>query len=265
MKELRTRVRRVIYAIGAFIIGILLLRFFFRLFGIAAINPIINFIYQLSYPFVAPFDGIVGNIGTSGNAIEFTTIIAILMWIGIIIIIAELVAAFIQDKPERIIFELVDSFFKLIEFMLFARLVLRAFAVPYGINSLVDFAYNISAIAYNPFAGIAPEFRLGNGGIIEMSTVVALVIVLVFDILSEGFFKSLFGLKDEIEGDGVSSGNTTVMVQNPGGPQIIQPVGYQAPAPQVNVYVPPTAQPVYVQQPAQPVPVTVNVRPPESA
>ena len=252
MAETRSRVRKVIYAFGAVLVAVMLLRFFLRLVGAPGSNVIINFIYQVSFPLVQPFEGIVDNISNSGSSFEGTTLVAMMIWIALLLIFAEVVTAFLYDTFAEIFLNFIDAVFKFIEFFLVARLAMRMFGVRLGVNSFVDIIYSLAGVVYEPFAGIAPEIEL-NTGVIELSTLIALIIVIVADIVSEGFLRSLLDLPEADQ----QQKSDTVVINNPGTtslqPQIIR--GQQPTQPQqVNVYLPPQPQqPVVVHNPPGPV------------
>ncbi len=69
---------RIINTIGSVIIGLLLIRFVLVLLGANSANALVNFIYTLTTPFVAPFFGIFNYTAKYGIVhFEFETLIAI--------------------------------------------------------------------------------------------------------------------------------------------------------------------------------------------
>lgn len=71
---------------------ILLFRFALKLIGANAGAAFTAFIYNLSYPFVAPFQAVLGNSRVLGSSFEWTTLLAMLVyWVlawGIVRLIA---------------------------------------------------------------------------------------------------------------------------------------------------------------------------------
>ena len=81
----RANIRSWVATIIYFLIGVveifLALRFFFRLLGASQDSSFIPFLYNLSYMFVAPFNGIFNDpILSTGHVFEFSTLIAILIY-----------------------------------------------------------------------------------------------------------------------------------------------------------------------------------------
>ena len=80
----RANARYWIASIVYFILGVLEvilgLRLLFRLLAANPENGFISFLYNLSYPFVAPFNGIFGNPGMNGSVFEVSTLIAMLVY-----------------------------------------------------------------------------------------------------------------------------------------------------------------------------------------
>lgn len=76
------RVSNIIYFVVGMLSILLLMRFVFRLIGSDPTNGLVNFIYNFSAPFVAPFTGIAGDPAvTRGSVFEFTTLIAIALYV----------------------------------------------------------------------------------------------------------------------------------------------------------------------------------------
>jgi hypothetical protein len=78
---------QVIYYIEGIVMALLGLRFVLRMFGASAASSFVNFLYTITYPFVAPFFGMFQTSLRYGTArLEFETLIgmavyAILFWI----------------------------------------------------------------------------------------------------------------------------------------------------------------------------------------
>lgn len=76
------RVANIIYFLVGALSILLLMRFVFRIIGSDPSNGLVNFVYNLSAPFVAPFAGIAGDPAiTRGSVFEFTTLIAIALYV----------------------------------------------------------------------------------------------------------------------------------------------------------------------------------------
>ena len=71
----------VVWFIEALIVTLLGLRFFLRLFGANPANGFVDFIYNVSYPFVAPFLGMFNYDDNLANGrVEIETIFAIIVY-----------------------------------------------------------------------------------------------------------------------------------------------------------------------------------------
>ncbi len=82
--QMRANIRYWTRAISYFLLGvleiILLLRFIFRLLGANEYNSFIPFLYNLSYPFVVAFHGIFDARTIGNGVLEFSTLIAMLVY-----------------------------------------------------------------------------------------------------------------------------------------------------------------------------------------
>ena len=82
---------RIIWLIGAVVIGLLLLRFFFILFGASPLNDFVRFVYDTTRPLVSPFFGLFNYNYVAGKAVVevpclvaivvYTLIASLLVWI----------------------------------------------------------------------------------------------------------------------------------------------------------------------------------------
>jgi hypothetical protein len=71
-------------AIVGFVVGVvdilIAARFLGKLLGASAQSAFVNFIYQVSGPLVAPFQGIFGNGGSKANSFETADLVAIVVY-----------------------------------------------------------------------------------------------------------------------------------------------------------------------------------------
>lgn len=82
-------VARIIYLVGGTIIGLLAIRFLLALLGANPANGFANFIYDVSYPFTAPFFGLFNYSPVLGRSrFELGTLVAMVMYA----LVTELVA-----------------------------------------------------------------------------------------------------------------------------------------------------------------------------
>lgn len=83
---------QVVYYIAGILVALVALRFLLLLFG-AANTGIVNLVYQLTDPLVAPFQGLFSNVSVEGGArLELASLFAILA----ILILAYIVAGFFR-------------------------------------------------------------------------------------------------------------------------------------------------------------------------
>ncbi len=73
------RIARIIQFVFGLLLVLLALRFLFRVINAGTGNGLVNFIYNITAPFVAPFNGIFNDQALNNNAsvVEFSTLIAI--------------------------------------------------------------------------------------------------------------------------------------------------------------------------------------------
>jgi hypothetical protein len=81
-------VRMLVDIILSFIEGVLGLRFLFKLLGSSDGNGLVNLIDRLSAPLVAPFSGLVHSVSIGSGVLEYTTLIAIVVYglIGLLVL-----------------------------------------------------------------------------------------------------------------------------------------------------------------------------------
>lgn len=79
---------------------LLLVRFLVLFFGFSGRVPVVQFIASLTYPLIAPFQGIIASTNVLGFTIEWTTLIAMLGYALLAYIIWELVRAIAAPYSE---------------------------------------------------------------------------------------------------------------------------------------------------------------------
>ncbi|MGI9027527.1 MAG: YggT family protein [Candidatus Saccharimonadales bacterium] len=90
---------RLIYIIGGTLLVLLAVRVLLSLLGANRANGFADFIYTVTYPFAAPFFGLFGyQVQYGVSRLEVETIVAILVYAGIMALIARLVAL---NRPAR--------------------------------------------------------------------------------------------------------------------------------------------------------------------
>jgi uncharacterized protein YggT (Ycf19 family) len=93
-------------AVVGFIVGVIDIfiaaRFLGKLFGASSQSAFVNFIYQVSAPLVAPFNGIFGNSGSNTNYFETASLVAIVVYAVIgwgLVVLIRIVTAPHGTKP----------------------------------------------------------------------------------------------------------------------------------------------------------------------
>ncbi|MEI7579483.1 MAG: YggT family protein [bacterium] len=195
--DLKT-IRRLLYALsyGIFgiIIAIILIRILFGIIGANKAAPFVSFWYTFSETFIGGFQGIFPNIGTSVAPmfIEVYAVIALIFYLILAFIVSKALTSVISHSPVSIFKNVTDTIFKGAEFFLITRFLLKLTAAS-DVSSFVRFIYQLSDFIYQPFAGILPTIQLKDFNIIfETSTLIAIVIIIIFDLVTEGVIDKLF-------------------------------------------------------------------------
>lgn len=243
MKQTRDTVRNIILAMTGGIMLIIGLRFLLDLFS-SSTNSFISAVRSISDIFITPFSGIVNN--SFNNNFNVDAIVAFIIWLVIGFIITGLVTAVLYERIEDIVFNFVDAAFKLLELVIFLRIVFDFFLI----SASQGFVRVILDLTQWVNIGLIRTDILDNR--INFDAIIVLVIVVIIDLLVESILSSAFY-------EGVSK-------------RIIRKKYIRkvetSPKPNhtVNVTPPIQPQPVYVnvpQQIQQPQQITINVPVPE--
>jgi len=215
----RTQIRAVIFSIAGIIIAIIFFRISFEILGASRSGIVAELVYGLSDWFINPFVGTVQLPETSSfRILNIDAIVAMGVYMLGAIALSEILTAFLYDKFEEIIQNFVDGIFKVIEFLLFLRIVFDLFGVVIR-ESIPDFVRSIYSLT-EWAQGILFPIQIGAMKI-NVSTIIVLVIVVVFDLLCERFIASIFKNFNQ----GVSVVTTTVKE-------------VKVPAPKINIHLP---------------------------
>jgi hypothetical protein len=82
---------QAIWLLFGIVEGILAIRFILKLLGANEAAGFANFIYSASGPFVAPFNNLFANPGSSGSVLELTTMVAIVVYMLVAWLIARVI------------------------------------------------------------------------------------------------------------------------------------------------------------------------------
>jgi hypothetical protein len=230
MESARNLVRRIVFGITSILVVLLILRFFLILLNASSGHVVAQIITDLTNPLIQIFAGMFTAAGLGILAPLLEIIMAAIFFIFIGIFVASIINSFIQEHPLDILMEIIDTIFKLVEFVLIARLVLKLFGID-PVSTFVQFIYDNTGWV----SGLLPAIDV-LGGTLEFSTLFILVAVVIVDLGMEGFIDSI---REKREGVGTTN-HTTVIREN-------------RPAPQnITINVPHQQQPVPVVRRASP-------------
>ena len=86
-----TLVERILYYVLNVIETLLALRFLFKMLGANSGSGFTNFLYRLTNPLVVPFRGILPSTSANGSLLEWSTIIAMLIYALIVYAVVKLI------------------------------------------------------------------------------------------------------------------------------------------------------------------------------
>lgn len=243
-KQFKKRSAIIIYGIFGFIVAIIFIRILLKALGA---NPDANFVvfwYDLSYFFVGIFDGIYPNIApeSSNLVIELYSIVAMLFYMLLSFLTSKSISSVADSSALRVIQNIVDALFKFAEFLLITRFIFKITSASTA-STFVEFIYSVSALVYEPFRNIFPTIKVENFNIVfETSTLLAIIVIIIFDIITEGIIEKLMDTDDPKE---QSNNNNNGFAMAAHAPQQQQP---QAQPANITINIPqPQAQPA--QQP----------------
>lgn len=190
MAELRYRIRAIILGIAGLIVALLFIRILLQLLGASTANTIVNFFFGLSEIFIQPFrNAVTLPPGTPLQILNIDALVAIGIYVLGAIALSEIITAFLYDTAEDIIQNLVDAVFKVIEFLIFIRIVLDLFAIfdRRVAAAFIQNIYNLTDWASN----LINPMPIGSGSL-NVSAIIVLSIVVILDIFTERFLASIF-------------------------------------------------------------------------
>ena len=191
--DLRKKIRIIIFGILGIIIAILLIRIVLIFLGANQATGFMQFWNTISMPIISIFEGVYNKWLFGTIKIETASLLAIIVYTILALIGERIISAFFQSKSSNILIYFFDSLFKLVEFILLLRFFLRITGADSG-APFSNFLFYISSFVYQPFRNILPGFSFGDRGeyVFETSTIIALVIIIIFDVISDGILRNLF-------------------------------------------------------------------------
>ncbi|MBW7953918.1 YggT family protein [Candidatus Dojkabacteria bacterium] len=147
--------------------------------------------------------------------IELFSFMALVFYMLMAVLIQKSFASFTEDSTVEMIKSFIDSMFKFLEFLLIARFLLKLTgAAPTAV--FTNFIYSISALVYEPFKDILPAIEVKEFNIIfESSTLIAIIIIIIFDLITEGIIDNLRGVRKASKSKAPAVSQQPVMVQSP--------------------------------------------------
>ena len=188
------KVKIFLYVFFGFAFTVILVRILLMALGANPDTPFVNFWYSLSGFFVGPFLGMYPNISPEGSniVIEISSMIALIIYAFIFITLSISVTKLSPKSTTDRAATIVDFFFKIVILVLTARFLFKLTNASVA-SSFVDLIYDISAIFVEPFNGILPTYDFGtvNQFVFETSTLVAIIVVVIFDLVSSKMIVTL--------------------------------------------------------------------------
>lgn len=216
--NLRTQIRSVIFAIAGFIIILIFFRLALEMLG-ASRSGLLEIIYSLSDFFINPFIGtIILPENSSFRIVNVDAIVAMGVYLLGSFALSEILTAFLYEKFDEIVQNVVDGILKVIEFLLFLRIMFDLFGVILR-SDIPDFVRTIYSLT-EWAQGILLPIQIGSMKF-NISTVIVLIIVIILDLFCERFIASIF--------KNFNQGFTTVTTT-------VREV--KIPAPRINIHLP---------------------------
>ncbi len=245
--KLKKQIQLLVLGLFGIAIAFLLIRGFLIIIGSNPDAPFVVFWNdKLTAPLIYPFEGIYGDWLLGTARIELATVLAIFINLVSALLATKIIGTFFNNDPKELLVDIVDSMFKVAEYVLIFRFMFRltdaSLEAPF-VKVIVSY---MSEIVYKPFIGILPGQKFGpsNEFVFETSTLVAIIIIIVLDIVAESI---MYGI---MKSDDDKSENQNQM----------QPQGWSN-VTNVQQQPMPTAYPPQQQQQPQNMHININVPP----
>lgn len=190
MVETRSKIRSIILGITGFIAALILIRILIDLFT-DEVNTygFVDIIREITNIFIDPFNNAIEISADSDFArLNANAVLALVSVVILGILIAEVVSSFLQDSVVEIFRNIVDAFFKIIEGLLFIRIILDLFYVS------ADNTFGEVIIPLTNWSHAITDITFLDDRI-YLSAVITLTLVVILDITSDALISSLFDRK----------------------------------------------------------------------
>lgn len=184
MKDIRNKVRAFILAITGLLVTLLVVRVILLFVGANQSHPLVSLVLGLTDLFVQPLFYVAPGEIIAG--VDLNSVLAIVIYAVLGILISEFVTAFLQDSAWEIFIQIQDAFFKVVEFILMVRIVLKIFGITSSAGPFVGQVYSLTEWSQ----GIIPSPNFLSG-YLELSTIIVLIVVVAIDLAMESVIKSI--------------------------------------------------------------------------
>jgi hypothetical protein len=200
-KEIKKYISIAVYGLVSIIIALIIVRVFLLVIGANTGSLAVSFIYNTSEIFVAMFRGIYPNVLIDNGrfVIEIFSINALMFYLAIAFLVQKSIKSVFESDSIQLLTNIIDTVFKFAEFILITRFILKLTGASVA-SQFVRILYDISGMIYEPFKGILPGYSIPSlNSVFETSTIIAIIIIIVFDVLTEGVIAHMRKESDEFE------------------------------------------------------------------
>lgn len=190
MEFVRLKIRQLVLSITGILLFLLSIRLILNLLGNNenSANGLINLLYSLSSTLFNPFEGIANNLSMD---FDFNVVLAMIVILLIGMMLGQIISSVVHLNGAKIIKDLVDSFFKIIEFILLFRVIFDYFEL----NFVSLFGESIQR-----YSEWSSDLIISNKLIedkVSLSMLIILLIIIILDLLTETIISRLLDIPKE--------------------------------------------------------------------
>ena len=230
---LKAQIRGLVFGIFGLIVAVVVIRIILKLVGANEASPLVSFWYNFTDFFIAMFRNTYPQLQSAllQIRIELYAVMALLFYMLLAFLVQKSFVSFTEPDAVEVTKGIIDSMFKIAEFLLIMRFFFKLTGASLA-GQFVVFIYSISALVYEPFRGILPTINVGDTGIVlESSTLIAIIIVVIFDLVLEGIIDNM--TKHRKTSSGMNANYPVAMPQ-----QQIMPAPIHQPAQNITINMP---------------------------